>query len=84
MDRDKYEDPDNIVKAEPRVSNMDDNELNAFKLWKEQKERRVKESRRKSISKSKSPFWSSNVFHSSLSNGETINHFHKIDLFFIV
>ena len=45
MDRDKYEDPDNIVKAEPRVSNMDDNELNAFKLWKEQKEKRVAGSR---------------------------------------
>ena len=56
MDRDNNVDPDNMVKAKPRVSNIDDKELNAFRLWKEEKEQRVetrrKGSRKKSFSNS--------------------------------
>ena len=81
MDRDNYVDPENTVKAKPKVSNIDDTELKAFKLWTEQKEQRVKGSRFKSVSKSKSAVQS---FHSiqpislfsSLPKGKTIHHMH--------
>ena len=86
MDRDNYVDPENTVKAKPKVSNIDDTELKAFKLWTEQKEQRVKGSRFKSVSKSKKPISLSvspiSLF-SSLPKGKTIHHMHKINLFFI-
>ena len=82
MDRDNNVDPDNMVKAKPRVSNIDDKELNAFRLWKEEKEQRVetrrKGSRKNSFSKSNNHFFASASL--SLHKGKTINHLHKFNL----
>ena len=87
MDRDNYVDPDNKVKAKPRVSNIDDTELQAFKLWTEQKEQkerrektRMKGIHRKSFSKSKGPVRKSISHFSSVPKGKTIHHLHKINL----
>ena len=86
MDRDNYVDPENTVKAKPKVSNIDDTELKAFKLWTEQKEQRVKGSLFKSVSKSKSPkgYRKGISLFSSLPKGKTIHHMHKINLFLII
>ena len=45
MDRDTTVDPEDIVVAAPSEFNKDETEFNAFKLWKEQKEKRVAGSR---------------------------------------
>ena len=87
MDRENHVDPDNTEKAKPKVSNIDDTELKAFKLWTEQKEQkerrekaRVKGIHRKSFSWSDSPVQKSISLFSSVPKGKTIHHLHKINL----
>ena len=51
MDKDTNVDPEDIAIAAPSEFSKDETEFNAFKLWKEQKERRKAGSRSFSIGK---------------------------------